>query len=139
MNELFATRLRALREEKGITQDEVAKMLGITRENYSGYERGKHTPPHKRICTLATYFRVSIEYLTGNTNYRNYEEKPPADSDLSDLGKHLERMLDNLMSNMTVVKLYGKEITQEEKDLLKSPIESAVKMAKLIDENHHKK
>lgn len=132
MNSLFGTRLKALRDEKGKTQDDIAQLLGITRESYSGYERGKYVPPYKKISTLASIFDVSVDYLMGQTNFKNYEEKPPIDSDLRDIGIHLERMLDDLMSNMTVVKLYGKELKAEEKELLRSSVESAVKMAKLI-------
>lgn len=62
---LTSERLRTLREKKGLSQGEVAKLLGISRPAYVKYETGKSKPVRK-IKELCTLFNVSSDYLLGN-------------------------------------------------------------------------
>lgn len=66
---ITARRLRALREAKGMSQDDVAKYLGITRTAYNKYEAGVIYPVRK-VKELATLFHVTTDYILG------YEEPP---------------------------------------------------------------
>lgn len=61
-------RLRELRKNKGITQSELAKMLGITQNNYSYWENGKVKIDNKSIELLADFFNVTTDYLLGVDN-----------------------------------------------------------------------
>lgn len=61
----IAERLRELRKHKGLSQGEVAKLLGISRPAYVQYETGK-TKPSKRLNELCAIFNVSSDYLLGN-------------------------------------------------------------------------
>ena len=58
-------RLRRLREDRGLTQAEVANRLGIQRVTYLKYETGENKPVRK-LNELADFFNVSIDYLLGN-------------------------------------------------------------------------
>lgn len=62
---MFAARLRLLRQARGISQAEVAAVLGYTRNAISQYERGVNQPSHKDLLRLAQFFDVSIDYLLG--------------------------------------------------------------------------
>jgi len=75
---IFSDRLRALREETGKTQQEVAGRLGITAQALSGYERGRE-PSYDMLCTLAKYYRVSCDYLTGNSYDRTPTSSMPVE------------------------------------------------------------
>lgn len=63
----FADKLRALRKEKDITQDEVAKAIKISRGSYLYYEKGDRMPRnHETYEKLAKFFKVDVSYLFGN-------------------------------------------------------------------------
>ncbi len=56
-------RLRDLREDKDMTQAEVASILGTVREQYNKYELGKQEIPFHHVITLAKFYNVSIDYI----------------------------------------------------------------------------
>jgi transcriptional regulator with XRE-family HTH domain len=58
-------RLRELRKNKRLTQNEVAKLLMVSREVYCQYESGKRQMNYEILCSLADYHKVSIDYLIG--------------------------------------------------------------------------
>ncbi len=58
-------RLRDLREDRDVTQAEIAELLHTTREQYNRYERGKQELPMHHFVTLARYYNVSLDYLAG--------------------------------------------------------------------------
>lgn len=64
----FYQRLRDLREDKDLTQEAVAKLLGTAREQYNKYELGKQEIPFHHAITLAKYYNVSLDYLAGLTD-----------------------------------------------------------------------
>lgn len=61
-------RLRDLREDKDLTQEELSKAINITQRSYSYYERGDHMVPPEILCRLADYYHTSVDYLLGRTN-----------------------------------------------------------------------
>lgn len=65
---MLAGRLKALRNEYRKTQQEMADMLGITRQGYAKYENGLGEPDNNTLTKLADYFDVSTDYLLGRTN-----------------------------------------------------------------------
>ena len=59
----FAEKLLALRKEKGLTQTEVAKELGIVVRAYQRYEHGDRTPPMETLIALADLYDISLDEL----------------------------------------------------------------------------
>ena len=68
-------RLKILREEKGLLQEEVGKFLGISGRSISNYENGNRDMSPDTIIKLADFFGVSTDYLLGKSDIRNLEEK----------------------------------------------------------------
>lgn len=66
-------RIKQLRKEKGITQEELAKATGISRVTLGFYERNDNPPPVDTLCAIAKYFGVSTDYLLGLTDARKPE------------------------------------------------------------------
>lgn len=65
-----------LRELRGnITQTQFAKNIGVTAGNYSKWERGETIPDYKTLIRIANYHNVSLDYLTGRTNYKDTDYK----------------------------------------------------------------
>lgn len=74
-----ACRLRALREESKMSQQEVADFLGITRTAYNKYESGVIKPVRK-LNELAALFGVSADYILGiNENLDEQNSVNPHD------------------------------------------------------------
>lgn len=62
---MFGQRLKKLREEKKLTQEELGKKLNLTKANISKYESGKLEPNIETIRYLADFFGVQTDYLLG--------------------------------------------------------------------------
>ncbi|ACJ16839.1 Hypothetical transcription regulator [Thermococcus onnurineus NA1] len=54
-------RVRELREARGLTQEELAKALGVTRQTIIAIEKGKYDPSLKLAFKIARFFGVLIE------------------------------------------------------------------------------
>lgn len=65
---MYLRRLRDLREDRDLTQTQVARLLGIRQTVYSRYERGFQNLPLEHLLFLADYYKVSTDYLLGRTN-----------------------------------------------------------------------
>lgn len=61
----YYPRLRDLREDADLTQDELVKQLGMHKTTYTNYEQGKREPPFELIIRLAKLYGVSIDYIAG--------------------------------------------------------------------------
>ena len=61
----FAERLKELRLENGLTQDQLAEKTRLNQATISAYERNKITPTIDAIIILCKFFRVSADYLIG--------------------------------------------------------------------------
>lgn len=64
----YAKRLRDLRENRDLTQSDIAKVLKTTYQYYSTYESGKRELPFSRAIRLAQFYNVSLDYLAGLTD-----------------------------------------------------------------------
>ena len=61
----FGTRLKELREDKGLRQNDMAKICGIAVASYANWEQGRALPPLNQIPVLADFFEVSTDYILG--------------------------------------------------------------------------
>lgn len=64
-------RLRDLREDKEMTQKQLAKYLGMSQTGYSKYETGENDIPTDILIKLSRLYNTSIDYLLGQTNIKN--------------------------------------------------------------------
>lgn len=67
-------RLKLLREEKGLIQKDIAKLLNVSIPAINQYENGKRDMSTETVIKLAEYFDVSTDYLLGKSDIRNPEE-----------------------------------------------------------------
>ena len=68
MIKLYFQRLRDLREDKGVTQAEIGRLLHIRQNVYSRYEIGLRTLPIEYLLILADFYNTSTDYILGRTN-----------------------------------------------------------------------
>lgn len=62
------TRIRNLREDNDLTQNELSKYLNISQVAYSYYELGRRTIPLELVSKLADYYNTSVDYLLYRTD-----------------------------------------------------------------------
>lgn len=61
-------RLKELREDKDLTQSQIAKYLNMSQTGYSKYETGENDIPTRILINLATFYNTSVDYLLELTN-----------------------------------------------------------------------
>ena len=66
-NEVFAFRLRRLRERSRVSRRVLADLCGVSKSTMSRYERGEQEPAARVVVELADYFDVTTDYLLGRT------------------------------------------------------------------------
>lgn len=62
---MIGERLKKLRKEKKINQEDLAKIIGVQKSTISLYELGKNDPSDKVKIAIAQYFNISLDYLIG--------------------------------------------------------------------------
>ncbi len=91
----FSTRLISLRKERGLTQEDIAKITNKKRSTISGYETEGKEPDLETICLLAKCFDVSTDYLIGVSNQRRNADVVFLNDDVN-FKKHYEALPDDL-------------------------------------------
>ena len=61
----YYQRIKDLREDNEKSQKEIAELLGISQQHYSLYEKGERELPMHHFITLAKYYDVTLDYLSG--------------------------------------------------------------------------
>lgn len=64
----FATVIKQLRKERGLTQDQLAALLGVSRSTIGMYETGSREPDFETSEAIADVFNVDMDYLMGRSN-----------------------------------------------------------------------
>lgn len=72
---MFSDRLKALRTEKKITQEQLAKLIKVERSSVGKYESTNVIPSPDVLCKIADIFDVTLDYLFGRTENKQNEIK----------------------------------------------------------------
>ena len=89
--------IKQLRKKKGISQSELAEVIGVKNNTVSTWERGTRKPDFEALNLLSDYFEVSFEYILGSSDKEEARVKPTQD-ELDQLA--LSALADDLYDNM---------------------------------------
>lgn len=64
-------RMKALREDKDLSQSEVARNIHVAQTTYSDYEKGKVRIPLEALIALARFYDVDLNYIAGISNIKH--------------------------------------------------------------------
>lgn len=81
----FPARLKYLREQKGLSYEQMADDIGYTPAEIEAWESGRKKAEFKTLTELVAYFDTTVDYLTGND--------APEEEQMEVLGHHLGRIL----------------------------------------------
>lgn len=69
----LAERLKELRNNKRLRQEQVASLIGVNKSAVCFYENGTRQPSYDILLRLANLYRVSVDYLLGQTSIRSVD------------------------------------------------------------------
>lgn len=88
-------RLKQLRENKGLTQAELAKLVDISASSIGMYEQGRREPSQEVLLQFADFFNVSVDYILGRDKSSTKASHSPKDQrDLNEFLNNTEIMFD---------------------------------------------
>lgn len=91
----LSTKLKELRMSQNLSQNDIAKKLGISPSIVSGYETSKRTPSTENLLALSYLYKCSTDYLLGKSN-----DKPPVVLDVDGLTPEQIQALQTLIKTM---------------------------------------
>lgn len=108
----FSQRLRELREEKGLSQEELANKLDLPRTSITHYESkdSERLPRKGRLYQIADFFDVSVDYLLGRTNEKKLDDTEEK------FVKDTQQLTVNELRKKYEITVDGKPATDEELD-----------------------
>jgi transcriptional regulator with XRE-family HTH domain len=68
--DIFGERLKEIREEHQLSQEQLAKKIDTQKQNISRYENKKREPGINIVTKVADFFGISIDYLVGRKNQK---------------------------------------------------------------------
>lgn len=86
----FYAILRKYRRDKGLTQNNISKELGIKRSTYAKYETGENQPDYETLSQLASFFQVTTDELLGRNKEDNVIEFNKNQDTLTQLNNFFE-------------------------------------------------
>ena len=122
-------RVKELRKQKHITQEELGKVLDIQKAAIYKYENGRAEPSTEVLKKMSAYFGVSIDYLLGNSTSKEIPDSnlpPLTPKDERDIARDLENMIESLDGSAAMGNAEG----DEDRELLRASLETAMKIAK---------
>lgn len=137
----FHERLRATRIEKGYTQEQLAKAIGVTKSTMAKYDRGELEPNVKNIKKIAQVLGVSVDYLLGEDHAERAKSIKLLFELYRDIAKEYGLISEEEYKNMSNDKMLATlEIRAKKGDylnveLVKSMISALVKSHILSPEN----
>lgn len=89
---IFGEKLKLLREEKGLTQQDVADVLNVGRATIAGYETKGKQPDYEKLTKLAEFFDTSIDYLLGRMDNSNIDKKISESTENKTLSEKIKQL-----------------------------------------------
>lgn len=134
----FKERLKELRTNRELSQDQLSEATGFSKETISAWERGKRNPSPENVKALSGFFEIDVEYLTGASNTLRMPEEAGYErnwSDTSRCGEMFDRLLSLTdRSKETLFKDIDRIYEAEERlGLIKKPTRRCVKV--FVDRN----
>ena len=77
IQEQLAQKLQVLRQQKGVSQAEIANYIELSVGAYQNYENGRREANYETLCKFANFFNVSTDYLLGRTTVKQTATEQP--------------------------------------------------------------
>ena len=109
----FGENLVNLRKRKGVSQEQLAEVLGLTRQTISKWELNQSTPDLQYILQMGEFFNVSLDYIFGRTDNPQGMQKYPAIKSALEKDGGLEALMTMCFTPGTVFNEKLKEVISQ--------------------------
>jgi len=130
----FGERLKELRKNKKLTQDELAKTFYLNKSSISRYENDTQIPENELLQNIADYFNVSLDYLMGRTNIVNTHSNTVTTTQT----KKEQKDHDSFMEDAKALFMNG-ELDEDDKEKIFKDISDLFWESKKINKEKHSK
>lgn len=128
---MFGSRLKDLRNERKLTQDDLGKLLNVSGKTIGTWERDSRQPNIESINKLASIFGVTTDYLLGNSDEKSHKKYYElSDKEKNDIAIQAERLMEGIESGHNL-NFYGEPATEEQKDRILIAVKTAMEMNKM--------
>ena len=125
MKNTFPARLKELRKKHGLTQQQLADVLGVVRSTVSGYENGTIEPKQHTLTKLADYFQVSFDDLIILDHILDYQIY-----DNYDVKKHINKVISNIQDLTGNPTINNKSLNMTQRKMV---IEMLISVLKVLE------
>lgn len=132
----FGERLKSLRLERDMTQEQLAQVLNVTRPTIAGYETKRKQPDFDKLSRIADFFSVSVDYLLGRTDDKNEVIVPDSFKNKHSVTKRDLSQLDNVLNNVGTF-FMNDQVNDEDKEKLMRDIQDLFWEAKDINKEKY--
>ena len=132
----FASRLKQLRKEKNLTQEDLAQKISKTRSTIAGYETERKEPDYETLTLIAEVLGTTTDYLLGNSDIRNpYKDKIPEEKypEVHDVEEAMKIILEQ-----PGLMLKGEILSDESKIILANAIQMGLRTAEELEKKKNK-
>ncbi len=113
---IFGNRLKELRKSRGYTQQELAKLIGVSASSIGMYEQGRREPENAVLSKICQVLNTTTDYLIGFS-----AEKPVKNQDVNDV---IDDFTNMLMSQQGLM-FNGEPMTEQDREKIVIAIKSA--------------
>ena len=135
---MLGDKIKTLRKERRITQQELANAIDVVQSTIGMIESGKKTGSPQTLVKLADFFGVTVDYLLSENDdskelnieeVKNIKLSKRAEKDIE---KALQQTLEDLSNTQDGLMFSGEPIDDETRELLKISLENSMRLAKQI-------
>ena len=112
---MLGLRIKQLREELKLNQEELAKKLNISPSTIAMYETNRRQPNYDILENLSNIFNCSLDYLLGKSNIRNPEEIKFANAGGIDIEGLSEEEINEIQRQVEFMRWKKKDTKDEDK------------------------
>jgi transcriptional regulator with XRE-family HTH domain len=135
---VLGERIKKLRKQRKITQEELGKKVNVTKVSISGYENGNRTPDTETLQKIADYFGVTTDYLLGRTDEKERSWNDLTEKDEKDIAKRMEELKKDLMegADSDGLNYLGEPLSKEAIESLLDALEYAERQTTRVNKKY---
>jgi transcriptional regulator with XRE-family HTH domain len=126
---MFGEKLKKLRTDKNMTQQELAKILKISSSTIGMYEQNRRSPDIETLKKIAQHFNVSVDYLLDNTSTRNATDSADKIAESLNDDPELSQFWDSLKDREDLKLLF-----KQTRDMSPNDIKKIIRIIKAIED-----
>ena len=88
----LSNKIYEMRKAHGLSQEQLAEKLGVSRQSVSKWESGESIPELERLVEISKLFNVSTDYLLGQTSNRNIDVTGLDDAEIELLSQLVDKL-----------------------------------------------